>query len=379
MYTAVSISNFSVRAQALASFCFSTFLFFCVSPATADQVKINNIWIPQVDIIGIEDGNLQYVTPGGGDSSRPMSEVQGIRLEKYPDYEKATQQIEQQEYAAAVPLLAGVRKEARGKDDWVANEAGMKMAMLLNELGMGEEAAEAYLELVNQAAPAYFLSAPPIQSVAELPQAKKVTTGQLLERAARRVEPAARENIQALIAATQGAAPAGDANASTESGSNDTPSTSNTPSLNPTSPGLGNQNSYPADAAVLLPERLTPNDLGNLVVEGKYQQAIEMADGLMRSLPRAETIYLKAKAQLALAEKQGDDQKMLKDSALNFMRVVIYFPQPYGGPSLLEAAYIHEKLGLEERAQQLYESAGRALDPESDPRYYKRYEQLTGG
>ena len=299
----------------------------------------------------------------------PLDQVEGLRLDKYPDYAKAVDLLNDDKPAEAAELLTSVRRAARGSDAWVANDAGMKLAAAQDATGNARAAVEAYVELVNAQAPPVYLSAPPTASVAALPPAERSALEPLVARALREADREARPRVQVLMdTVREGAAAA--------------PATTEEPT-----PGLGSEPStagigatagpYPDNPDNPLPERVGRSELADLVASGQHQQAVEMATGMMKSLPRAETIFLRAKARLALAEASNDEAQY-KDAALDFMRVVVYFPEPYGGPSLLEVAYIHERLGLDEKAAELYEAAGRALDAETEPRYYQRYERLTG-
>ena len=355
-------------------------------PTSADQVRVNGIWQPQVEIVSVGDGRIQYVTSTGTDIELPLNQVEGLRLDKYPDYAEAVDLLNDGKAAEAVPLLTSVRRAARGSDAWVANDAGMKLAAAQDAAGNAAAAVEAYVELVNAKAPPAYLAAPPVTSVAALAPADRARLEPVVARALREVDRDSRPQVQVLMdTVREGAAAAAELPAA----GTPTPGTPTTPGLGGASGGSSGVTSggaagigatagpYPDNPDNPIPERVGRSELADLVAAGKYREAVTMAEGLMKSLPRAETIFLKAKAELALAEQSRDD-KLYKDAALDFMRVVIYFPEPYGGPSLVEVAYIHEKLGLTEKAAELYEAAGRALDTEAEPRYAQRYQRLTG-
>ncbi len=355
---------------------------FSLSPlqsASADQVKVNGIWQPQVEIVSVGDGRIQYVTSTGTDVELALDQVEGLRLDKYPDYAKAVDLLNDGKTAEAVPLLTSVRRAARGSDAWVANDAGMKLAVAQDAAGNAAAAVEAYVELVNAKAPPAYLAAPPVTSVAALAPADRARLEPVVARALREVDRDSRPQVQVLMdTVREGAAAAPEPPA----GGTPTPGSPATPGLGGTSgggaAGIGaTAGPYPDNPDNPLPERVGRSELADLVAAGEYREAVTMAEGLMKSLPRAETIFLKAKAELALAEQSRDD-KLFKDAALDFMRVVIYFPEPYGGPSLVEVAYIHEKLGLTEKAAELYDAATRALDTEAEPRYAARLQRLTG-
>ncbi|MEO0514112.1 MAG: hypothetical protein AAF086_02305 [Planctomycetota bacterium] len=135
---------------------------------------------------------------------------------------------------------------------------------------------------------------------------------------------------------------------------------------------------YPPGGAVMLPAKLEKSALGDLVFASQFDRAIAEADRQMKGRVTAELMYLRAMACLGKAERSraADDYK---DAGLDFMRVVVYFPSSsYASPSLLEVAFVHDRLGLSAKADELYAQARQALKVEDHPRYVARCKQLSG-
>ncbi len=355
-------------------------------PAVGDQVRVNGIWIPQVEIVGVAEGRLHYIDPLGRDVRRPLDEIGGMRVDAFPDYARAMDLIAAGKDHAALPLLTEVRKSARGRVEWLANDAGMRLMAVLDRQGKGADAVSVFLELVGREADPVYLGSPPLASVAAMSAAQRKRLSEPLERAAARASGETRLQLNRLLATaatgssptpapTPGSAPGSTPGSASAPGIAPAPAPGSAGALTPAS-SVAPTGSYPETAAVLLPDKLNRSEVGDLVASGRFAEAIERADGLLRQRAQPDLIYLKAMARLALAER-SPRAEAYKDAALDFMRVVIYFPgSHYAAPALLETAYIHQALGLADDAARLYEEAGRVLDPEHDARYHQRYLRL---
>lgn len=136
---------------------------------------------------------------------------------------------------------------------------------------------------------------------------------------------------------------------------------------------------YPASGgAVLLPLKLEKSAVGDLVFAGEFERAIAEADRQMKGRVTGELMYLRAMAFLGKADRSGAAADY-KDAGLDFMRVVVYFSSSsYASPSLLEVGYVHDRLGLDAKSQELYAQAKQVLKVEDHPRYVARYKKLSG-
>ncbi|MEM7625193.1 MAG: hypothetical protein AAF333_06150 [Planctomycetota bacterium] len=338
------------------------------SAAAADQIRVNGIWLPGVQILRVADGHMVYVTSAGQDVRRPYGEVTGLRLDNYPKVQEAFELLEKGEDQLAIRVFTAVRREVRGKDAWVGLEATRQIVAAHDRLSNGVAAATAYAELIEQGGGVTFATTPPVGSVSRLSDIDKLKVRQRLARTAGRTDAQTKPYLESLLAAAQPGA--------TEPARPDGPRVS--PPTPTGLPGAG-VGPYKANGAVMLPQSLSRSELADKVFAGEFAAAITLAEEMMDSRMTSELMYLRAMARLGLAERSRGVGKF-KDAGLDFMRVLVYYPQsPYAGPALLEVAYIHDRLQIEDQAQQLYEQAGRVLTPEDHPRYHARYLKLTQG
>ncbi|MEL7087428.1 MAG: hypothetical protein AAGL98_03140, partial [Planctomycetota bacterium] len=311
----------------------------------ADQIRVNGIWVPGVDILRVADGQMVYVTQAGQDVRRPYAQITGLRLDDYPKVQEAFELLEKREDQLAIRVFTSVRREVRPRDAWVGFEALRQIAAAHDRLGNGLEAATAYAELIEQGGGVTFTATPPVRSVAQLDDNNKLKVRQRLARTAGQTDAPTRPYLEALLAAAQPGVtvPAGGPGGPI-----------NGPAMPRANISGGVVGSYPADGAVLLPEKLSRGELADLVYQGEFAPAIALAQEMAQSRMTSELVYLRAMARLGTAEasrRPGD----YKDAGLDFMRVVVYYPQsPYAGPAWLEAAYVHDRLGLEAQARTLY-------------------------
>jgi len=324
--------------------------------AIADEIRVNNIWVSQVEVVSVANGQVHYFTSAGAEKRRPITEVTGIRLEKYPGYEKAFAAIAEGNDAPAIELLLTVRRKALRKDPWVVYEMGRQLVSAYDRQGEGARAAAMYIDLIDRGADQTFLATPPLASVRALPEVEKARLRPKLAKAVSRAPKLAQDAAGQLL--TAAAAGNGEAISLVKKAK------------------LAIGGRYPAVGGVLLPESLGRSEVGDLVFAGEFDAAIAAADDAMNKRARSEMMFLRATARLGLA-RQTKDADGYKDAGLDYMRVVVYFPSsPQAGPALLELAVIHDQLGREGVAATLFDEAGRVLSAKEHPRYHRRYTQL---
>ena len=82
------------------------------SPSTqADEILFDGLWIPQVTVVGINDGQVVYETATGAEVTRPLREVEGLRLTGYPRLEEGRAAAE-----------AGELEQAHQPDEFVTQD-----------------------------------------------------------------------------------------------------------------------------------------------------------------------------------------------------------------------------------------------------------------
>lgn len=343
-----------------------------------DAVKVGGFWIENVAIQGTLEGQLIYITPGGGEVTQPWENVQAVKLGKYPALAAGVDALEAGQASEAVRQLQSVRNAAR--EPWVQHYVDSLLVRALDAAGRADAAVQTYLSLAQTpGVPPSMLTAPPLASVEAADDRTKVTIrGRLAEAGAKLPrEGEVAEQIAALADLVRNAGPS------------PTATDANDPALAPTAGGPTPAGAPLAASAVTLPGFIEDDAITKLLRQGKFDQAQELAATALRSSgDLSMKLYQHGMAKLGQAEQKANLEEALplyKDAGISFMRIIIYFPASrYRGPALVEAGYVHHKIGRDDIARGLYQKADLALgDAEESPEYYPRLrqlnEQLAGG
>ncbi len=337
----------------------------CSAIASADAVRLSGFWIENATIQSVTDGQLIYVTSTGGRVTRPLTDVEGLRLTNYPEVEQAQAALGAGEPQRAVTLL----REAMGKSrqEWATRYMQRLLVTALGAAGGGNivEAARTYADLVGTDPDPFFVPEAPVDAVAGAGDAVKARVRDALTPALARTPARYRESVEALIAAASAAEPA----AATDRPGATTPPAGATPAAAP----AGDR---PEAAAVVLPKWADGGDPAvQMLRRGEFREAIETVDRQMTNpdAALARPLFYKGVAQLALAEQTGDET-LYKEAGLNFMRIVTFYDPRTTTvpPAMVEAAYVHRKIGRDDVASRLLDSARALMDEEEDPTYYQR-------
>ena len=322
-----------------------------------DAVKLTGFWIQPVRVISITGGEVQYQTETGATLSRPIEELQGLRLERYPALGTAFQALLDQDQAEAAKRFRDVYDNA--KEPWVRGYVGQELIGVYSNLGNAGAATAVYVDLVTSGAEPAFTNNPPTEAVSlALPEEKKQLLA-LLEAARIAAGPQRGKLIEPLIDAARLPVDATGGNASTTSNTQPTTTNGKAP-------------------AVVLSASVPPGPVANLIKSGRYDEAIAAADRAMGRPGRtASLLYLKGLARLGIAERD-QDPRAYKSAGLEFMRVRVYFPRSgVLGPATLETGYVHQKIGRPDIAKRLYEACRPMIHPQEDPACYQRLAELT--
>ncbi|MEE9405024.1 MAG: hypothetical protein V3V20_09025 [Algisphaera sp.] len=340
------------------------------STALADAIQVNGIWMPDCRVQSSDGVELRYVDVRGVDRRRLLSEVQGVKLEAYPDYHDAVALVAKGQDRLAQRLLEDVLSKAQGRNEWLAADAAQRLVALYDRGGNGAKAARVYLDAAARRPAMGFLNTPPLGSVAALSPADREALRPRIERALRSAGADAAGPIGRLQhAALTGVAP--QSKVKEPAASAPVPFVAS--SRQPAGPAY-------ADAMVRLPLRLGRSEVADLLVAGQPDAALSKADAALRLRASDEMLFLRGLARLHSAQRSGN-VSVYKDAALDFLRVVVVFPHgAYVGPSLVEAAAIHQKFSRPQAVTRLLEEAGVHLDPAKNPRYDKfRRELIAAG
>lgn len=362
----------------------------------ADQVKVDGFWVPNVQVQSIADGQIVFLTDGGAERRYPLGKLQGMKLDSYPDMAAVYDAIEKKDNEGA--LRAALRVSGAVREPWLRTHANWLKAVFYDATGKPVEAAVAYLELVNAKADAWYLTNVSFPSLAKASDGQKRDLAARFNRALGElpadspVAPVIKQMLELVYVAPAAAAPAaGTAGFGGDAASN---GTAPAPAAQPASPAapaastpaasvIPGANAGQAISSVVPISRYmeADDDITAMVAKGEFAKALEEINRRLAGNERRMglRLYQKGICQLYLAEA-AQNESQYKDAAISFMRVVIYFSKSsFAGPSLMEAAYAHEKTGQPEIAMRLYQKARLMIDPDSEPELNERLEKLIGG
>ncbi|MCE9590288.1 MAG: hypothetical protein K8S99_07170 [Planctomycetes bacterium] len=367
-----------VRRRLLGAVAASVVAMLAFADARADAVKLSGAWIDDVAVQNVVDGQIVYLNNAGTEVNRPISSLQGLRLSTYPDLAVAQAAIDAGSDAAALESLGKVLTTAR--QPWLRHWTMRLMVGALDRLNKPAEAVDTTLTLLREKPQAGLIPDPlPIASLNTAPAAKRAELIKRLQQAIPSLDETGAAAVKKLVSAvappatetTEAPAPSG-----TRTGTS-------TPSSPPPSTG-GRPTATPRGAeeasAVVLPHQFkgSTDEIVLLLQRGEFDAARAKVNEVL-SKPTNELgmrLFQRGLAELNIADKSRSPDGY-KDAGLSFMSVVVYFPNSsYVGPSLVEAAYIHHKLGDNETASKLLTKAALMIDDDQEPAYTKRIEAV---
>ncbi len=354
-------ANKMQKALPVSVFVLAVFVVAVSMVAGQDGVKLSGMWVEPVKVHSIAAGQVRYQIASGRELVRAAESLEGLRLGRYPGLAQAQQAIDEGDDKTAVELLQGVMDQA--EEPWVKWCVGMKLVGAHARLDDAEAAVDVYIDMVVSGAGLYFVADPPVDVVAQADVAVRARVLELVnavvgavgqERAALLEQIVTAAGNPAMPLLTETALP---------------------PGRDPSDTGLTHETNRTGEhtSPIVLSASVPPGTVANLYRRGRYGQALEVVEeALSQPGKTASKLYLKGMAQLALAER-GDDQDMYKSAGLSFMRVVVYFPRSaVAGPAMLEAGYVHERIGRADIAVRLYQRARPLINKGEDPVYYQR-------
>lgn len=346
----------------------------------ADSVKLSGFWIDDVTVQTITDGRIVYVSPTGGQVEKPLGDLQGLKLTNLPQLEQAEKALEAGQTAQAIKLLQDARK--RSRQDWANQLLSKRIVEAQTAGGLVGDALQGYLELSRSATDPWFVPAPPLEAFAKASDPQKAKAREVATNALARADEAQKAVLQQVLDAA-GPAPAPAAASATPKPAPARPAATQpatpsapAPAATPAAPTPSAAPAAAKASAVPLPRQITDGPIADPLRAGRFEEALAAADRELQTPGEMSAkLFLRGVAQLALAEKSGDEA-MYKNAGLSFMRVAVHFPKStHLGPALLEAGYVHLKIGRPDIAAKLFERA-RVLIDEDDPAYFERMNKV---
>lgn len=342
----------------------SLLLGIAVGAARADSVKIGGFWIDGISVQEIADGKLIYLARDGSERVHSLATLQGLKLDGNPALLAGNEAMDAGRPKDAVASFRTAASAAR--QPWARHWALWRAAAAADEAGLAVDALEAYGQLVREKAQPFFLVSAPLNALKAAPVDQHRDLAQrieLLQRPAART--AAEEPVRMMQQLLKMQQDGGGA-----------PTT--------VMPDVGEFSGSPQPSVVelALPSALErTDDATRMLLAGHYRDALTDLDRrLALKEPRlAMRLYQRGLAQMKLAEA-AEDPRLFMDAGLSFMRVVVYFGRSsYKGAALLEAGYIHDRLGRRDLAVKLWRKARVELDPDAEPALVDRLESLMRG
>jgi len=343
----------------------------------ADSVTRGELTYDNITLIGVEEGKLKYRT-AGGEREVPLGEISALVIESVPAFETGLKAFKAEEMRSAQRSFEGIWQDSRV--EWIRDYAGFYLAQVYDARNEPVSAGQVYAKLASNGADPFFLSKPPVKSLADADEDEKTRIIEEIKAVAARTEGKRRDLLEDYLKVVAGDR---EVKLDVEPDADDKAATQR------------------ADSAVLIPEavwkvldrRNEAKDKWealNLLAKGEYQAAIDANEKMLKvpgDLP--EKLFITGRAQLALADATNDED-LYRDAGLTFMRIVVHFSgqgrsHALVAPAELEVAYIHKQIGRDDIYRKLLfggdDGGGVNLmidDKEAYPQYRLRYYQIIG-
>lgn len=291
-----------------------------VEDAGADEIIIGGLTYKNVRIEGMRDGKLFVVLPSGS-RGIDLVDVQGLKIDLYPDYTKGDEAINNEDWGKAADIYVALLDKVT--EDYMKVLVGAKLVASLDRAGRFEDAVMRYVNLlkIDQGLLTKAVEPKRVPKDAEvLARVKK----QVQIKSEAEADPFAKEFLANTLKRLEGVEIAGD----------------NDPTVGP---GLA------------VGSKEAARDLIQEAIEaGKHAEALKMID---------EKLKLSGQSLSTLLYQRGEALRGLekpKDAALSYMRVIVHYrPRSTVSytPALVGAAEAFIDLKQPHHAQQLLKEA----------------------
>ena len=117
-----------------------------VDEAGADEIIIGGLTYKNVRIEGMRDGKLFVVLPSGS-RGIDLVDVEGLKIDLYPDYMKGDEAINDGDWAKAADIYSGLVDKVT--EDYMKVLVGAKLVASLDRAGKFEDAVNRYVTLLK--------------------------------------------------------------------------------------------------------------------------------------------------------------------------------------------------------------------------------------
>ncbi|MFW6336985.1 MAG: hypothetical protein ACOC3G_07635, partial [Phycisphaeraceae bacterium] len=170
---------------------------FALPYAHADSVKVRDLWIDNVQIQGVRDGELVFRSPTGSRTTQPLGEIRGIRVDAHPELADAQSDFDASRFAEAARDFQKVAEDARSA--WLQAYARARLVEAAAAAENPMLAAEAFVELAGMSPDDALVPEPPVQAIRAAEESRKADIEQLLRRGLGDVPRERRDAVRSLI------------------------------------------------------------------------------------------------------------------------------------------------------------------------------------
>ena len=336
-------------------------------PAGADEIRIGGQWYTNVSVRGIAAGRVTRVNAAGTEIRTPLARVEAIRIDAHPDLARAQDAVAAGNPRAAAGLLEPLARRVR--EPWLRAWVTYRWMTAAAGAGEADATVRALADLARRKADGFYFADPPVSVFASVDEALLRRLRGRLTASRRAAGPEAAAAIKAMLAA-----------ASERAAMLTTPPKP-APAPAAATGAAGPMQAPPAKSAVTLPRVDGAGDpIDRLLRAGAFEAAAEQLDRLLETSPKylARHLYQRGVARLGMAG-QRDDADLYRSAGLDFMRVVFYRPKAttYVGASLMEAGYVHHKIGRDDLARGLFDRARLSIRAKEQPELTERLNSLS--
>lgn len=342
--------------------------------AHGDAVKLGGFWIDGVDVQNIADGKVYYYNSVGSEFVQPLDKLHGLKIDRYPQLARFDQAAQAGDDTTALEALLDAQVTVI--EPWLRQWIQFQTMNVYDRLNLPIKAIETFLRLAYESAPKQYLAKPPLKSLAQASDVVKADLHTRLTSAQTdlSVGPSADPIRQALQALS---------NDKSDEGETPSPVVDNSDEGSPADhDDHGKTPDQPASASttLILPKVLDLGDpITKMLLSRDYAAALSAVDRLLATENKqvAMRLFQRGLAQLGMGDVTHNHDRYL-DAGLTFMRVVSHYPTTrYAGPSLVEAAVVHTKIGRHNVAARLCRQAQVLIDSEEDSNYGAKLSRIV--
>lgn len=309
----------TIVAALVAGFVFT--LSSLVPTAGADEIVIGGLTYKNVRIEGMREGKLYVVLPSGS-RGIDLVDVQGLKIDVYPDYAKGDAAMAEKDWAKAADIFEALLDKV--SEDYMKVLVGAKLVASLDRAGKFEDAVNRYAVLLRQDQGLLTKAVEPKMVPKDDADLVKRIKKQVEIKAESEADPFVKEFLANTLKRLDGVVVAGD---------ND--------------PGVGPSLAVGADEAA--------RDLIQEAIEGgKAEDALKMIDEKLKLSGQSLSTLLYQRGQALHAMGK------FKDAAISYMRVIVHYrPRSTVSytPALIGAADTFIELKQPHHAEQLLKEA----------------------